>query len=109
MPVFQGVRVQRGHGFGSFLSGLFQSALPMLKSGATVLGKQALRTGWQIANDVVDGKSFSESSRRRIPEGIRTLATTAGIIPQTGSGRKRRLPKKLSARKKKRADIFDSH
>jgi hypothetical protein len=31
LPVFQGSRGQRGHGFGSVLSGLFRSAVPMLK------------------------------------------------------------------------------
>ncbi len=108
MNVFQGARVQRGHGFGSFLSGLFRSALPILKSGAKVLGKQVLRTGLQIANDVVEGQSFCDSSRRRIPEGIKSFVSSAGLIPQSGSGRNRRLKRKsIPGNKKRRVDIFD--
>ena len=51
MNVFQGARGQRGHGLGSVLSGLFRSALPMIKN----MGKQALQTGLNVATDVVQG------------------------------------------------------
>ena len=53
VPVFAGSRGQRGHGLGSLLSGFFRSALPMLKRGLATFGKHALKTGLEIANDVV--------------------------------------------------------
>ena len=61
MNVFQGARGQRGHGLGSVLSGLFRSALPMIKN----FGKQALQTGLNVATDVVEGTSFRDSLRKR--------------------------------------------
>ena len=66
LPVFQGSRGQRGHGLGSMLSGLFRSAVPMLKRGLATFGKHALKTGLEIAGDVVEGKSFKDSARERI-------------------------------------------
>ena len=69
LPVFYGARTQRGHGIGSVLGGLFGRALPFLKSGAEILGKQALN----VATDVIDGKSFKESAKDRLKEGIKHL------------------------------------
>ena len=63
LPVFQGSRGQRGHGLGSMLSGLFRSAVPMIKRGLATFGKHALKTGLEIAGDVSEGKSFKDSAR----------------------------------------------
>jgi hypothetical protein len=113
LPVFQGVRGQRGHGFGSVLSGLFRSAAPMLKR----IGKTALTTGAQIASDLLGGKSFSESARSRVRQGINSFLPPEDDSEQTGSGHKRRKlinsgkrkrgANKAKGRKKKpRRDIF---
>ena len=107
MPVFQGARMQRGHGLGSILSGFFRSAWPLIQTGAKAFGKQVLRTGLQIANDVAEGQKFKESSRRRIPEGIKAFASSNDFNMQSGSGKKRR--KRQSKKKNKRVkhnDIF---
>src|SRR2546425_11698807 len=69
LPVFQGSRGQRGHGFGSVLSGLFRSAVPMLKR----IGKQALTTGAYIASDMLGGKKFNESAQARVRQGIKSF------------------------------------
>jgi hypothetical protein len=37
--------VQRGHGIGSFLAGLFRSLKPLAIRGARALGREALSTG----------------------------------------------------------------
>ena len=55
IPVFYGALGQRGHGLGSMISGFFRRAFPFIFSGAKALGKQALKTGVNIANDVIDG------------------------------------------------------
>ena len=60
MNVFHGSRGQRGHGLGSMLSGLFRSALPMLKN----FGRNALQTGLNVATDVVEGTSFRDSLQK---------------------------------------------
>src|SRR5580693_1492137 len=82
VPVFQGSRGQRGQGLGSMLSGLFRSAVPMIKTGLVSLGKQALRTGMDIAGDMADGHGFSESANRRVREGIKRLVRPADDIVQ---------------------------
>ena len=111
VPVFAGSRGQRGHGLGSLLSGFFRSALPMLKRGLATFGKHALKTGLEIANDVVEGESVKEAAKRRVPEGIKRFATAENFINQSGSGRKRIRRKKSNNRKKtkkrKYSDIFN--
>ena len=64
LPVFYGARTKREHSIGSVLGGLFRRALPFLKSGAEILGKQALN----VATDMIDGKSFRESVKDRLKE-----------------------------------------
>lgn len=109
LPVFQGSRGQRGHGFGSVLSGLFRSAMPMLKR----IGKQALTTGAHIASDMLGGKKFDESARMRVRQGINSfLPTDDDVSEQTGSGQRRRIAykrKRLQKHRvsKRRGDIFD--
>lgn len=105
MPVFQGARTQRGHGLGSILSGFFRSAWPLIQTGAKAFGKQILRTGLQIANDVAEGHEFKESSRKRIPEGIKAFATSNDFNTQSGSGRKR-LKRTLKRNKRTKHDVF---
>jgi len=110
LPVFQGSRGQRGHGLGSMLSGLFRSAVPMLKRGLATFGKHALKTGLEIAGDVVEGKSFKDSARERIVPtiipGIKRFAEQEIFNNQSGSGKRRRRTKKIR-RNVKRRDIFN--
>ena len=44
--------VQRGHGIGSFLRGLWRTVQPVLWSGAKSLGREALRTGENIMTEI---------------------------------------------------------
>jgi len=54
--------VQRGHGIGSVLAGLFRTLRPVLWTGAksmgketlTALGREALRTGCKILTDIAE-------------------------------------------------------
>ena len=96
LPVFQGSRGQRGHGFGSVLSGLFRSAVPMLKR----IGKQALTTGAYIASDMLGGKKFDESARSRVRQGINSFLPPDDSSEQTGSGRRRRVAKRKRVNKR---------
>ena len=85
-PVFAGRRTQRGHGFLSTLGGWFGKLIPFIKTGLSALGKQALRTGVDVAQDYLQGSNVKESAKRHIPEGIKRFATEQGFINQTGSG-----------------------
>ena len=84
MNVFQEACGQRVHGLGSVLSGLFRSALPMIKN----FGRNALQTGLNVATDVVEGTSFKDSLRKRVSDGIRDFQ--ADQFGQSGSGKRRR-------------------
>src|SRR5215468_9002661 len=53
--VYRGAAYQRGHGIGSFLGGLFRTISPLLKSGASTVGKEALRTGVGFLGDIAAG------------------------------------------------------
>ena len=50
--------VQRGHGLGSLLGGLFRSIRPIfffgLRTAGKALGREALRTGGKILTDIAD-------------------------------------------------------
>jgi hypothetical protein len=110
--VFSGSRGQRGHGLGSMLSGLFRSAMPMIKQGLSAFGKQALRSGAQIVSDVADGENFGDAFKKRAREGIKEFVSPIAGINQSGSGKRRSKRKsnksiKKSIKKRKRFnDIF---
>ena len=59
-PVYQSSQMQRGHGLGSVLSGLF-------RNGLKSLGLHTFKTGVDVANDVVAGSSSKESAKKRVP------------------------------------------
>ena len=105
IPVFHGARMQRGHGLGSILGGLFRRVLPFLKSGAEMVGKQALRSVGRVADDVINkGIPLREAASGRFREGIREFVNDTGIIQQSGSGvrgrKRKRITQKLRKSKK---------
>jgi hypothetical protein len=44
---------QRGHGIGSFLTGLFRAVKTLAIRGVKALGREALKSGAQILADIV--------------------------------------------------------
>ena len=40
--------------------------MPLLKSGAKTLGREALKTGLNIAGDVVQGKNLKQATKTRL-------------------------------------------
>lgn len=100
-PVYAGSRYQRGGGIGSFLGGIGRRILPFLAKGAKVLGKEALRSGINVAADALEGRNISDSIRERAAESKEVLREKAvrklkEFGEQAGTGRKR-----------KKRDIFD--
>jgi hypothetical protein len=65
-PVFAGRSHQRGHELGSIFGGLFKAAMPLLKKGAKTLGREALKTGLNIAGDVVQGRNIKQAAESRL-------------------------------------------
>jgi len=102
MPVFAGARIQRGHGLGSILGGFFRRlVLPFVKNNAKNVLTNAVKTGMEVADDVLEGRSLKESAKRRVPTGIKR--TVRGLKFQSGSGVRR---VKTDKKKRKIHDVF---
>jgi len=106
MPVFVGSRYQRGHGLGSVLSGLFRRFIvPLFKTHGKTLALDALRTGMDVADDVLgSGRGFKESIKKRVPQGIKRTAES--LIRQSGSGVGGRNTRKRRKTRLRANDIF---
>ncbi|KAL6431937.1 hypothetical protein ACFW04_007394 [Cataglyphis niger] len=59
---------QRGHGIGSFLGGLFRRVLPYLSKGVRAVGKEALRAGVNIIDDIENNMPFKVAVEHRFEE-----------------------------------------
>jgi hypothetical protein len=66
--IYVGKAYQKGYGLGSWLGGLFRTVLPLLKSGALAVGKEALRAGGNVVADLATGENFKQSVNRRASE-----------------------------------------
>jgi hypothetical protein len=66
--VFVGASYQRGHGIGSFLGGLFRKITPFLSRGVRAIGKEALRAGINVMEDVENNTPLKVAVRNRLVE-----------------------------------------
>ena len=99
---FAGVRYQRGDGFlGRLWTGgilpIIKKALPLFSDIGKQVGKRALSTGLDIAQDVLDEDdvnmaTIKESAKKRLKQGAKAAGkdTIAHIRSLTGVGLKRR-------------------
>jgi hypothetical protein len=104
MAHYKGTPNMRGHGgIGQFLSGLFRSVMPMFRSGARALGREALRTGSNVVSDLLHDKPFKHSLKSRLREGGTNLHTRFDnkINSMNGSGLKRAKRRRISQSKGK--------
>ena len=85
LPAFHGSRFQRGYGLGSIFKGPFRWALPHLQQGAKLLGKKALQTGVQVAQDVLAGENVKTATKKRAKQ---ALGLPSQNSSQSGGGRK---------------------
>lgn len=116
--IYKGAPYQRGHGIGSFLGGLFRSVLPLLSSGAKVIGKEALNAGVGLLSDMVSARPMEDSIKSRLKEASSNLKRKADNkierLNMSGSGyitKRKRLSSyslpataKVKATKKSRVD-----
>lgn len=88
--VYVGAPRMRGHGLGSWFSGIFRSALPYIIKGARSVGKEALKAGVHMVDDVVDNDlTFKDSLNHRLRESGKILKRKArdkiiGIMDGSG-------------------------
>ena len=102
MPVYRGsTGLQRGYGLGGLLGGLFRSAMPILKKGAMAVGREALQSGMDIAQDVMKGENVKTAAKRRMKTAGRNMGRKALNKLQRGRGAKKQLPKAQKRGKKR--------
>ena len=112
LPYFAGARVQRGHGFGSLFGGLLRSVAPLIKRGALALGNRALKTGAQIAGDILSGENIRTAAKRRTKTAGRDLLQSLLATPSPPGKRaapsRQRRPVKRAAKRRRIAesDVF---
>ena len=113
LPYFAGARVQRGHGFGSLFGGLLRSVATLIKRGALALGNRALKTGAQIAGDILSGENIRTAAKRRTKTAGRDLlqsllATPPGKRVKRAAPSRQRRPVKRAAKRRRIAesDVF---
>ena len=83
---YSGDRFQRGYGLGSIFGSLIRTILPVV---AKTVGKQALRTGAEVAGDFLQGGNIKQSIKTRGRQGVRNLVAKgarAVLKRQTGRG-----------------------
>lgn len=111
ISTFRGARYQRGNGLGSIFSSLVRAITPLFKSSIVrnagrKLGTAALSSGLNLGSDLLEGKNFGQSLKRRAAEtGADLFESAAGDLRSyTGSGRKRRKKSTVAkaGRRKKR-------
>lgn len=76
--VFAGSTYQKGRGVGSWLGGLFRKMLPYISSGIKTVGKETLRAGINVLDDVTNnGTNFKEAVKFRARESGKNLKRKA--------------------------------
>lgn len=121
--IYSGPVYQRGYGIGSFLGGLFRSALPLLRKGSIAIGKELLTAGTNFIDDVQQNKSPKEALKQRSKETLSNLKIKA-INTMKGNGyigrdklknthstkvrRRVQSQNKILKNKSKKIDIFSS-
>ena len=102
---YKGVSYQKGKGIGSFLGGLFRSAIPLFRSGARAFGQEALRAGVGLVNDLAEDRNLREALKRRAGDaGLGLLARAEKKIKEmSGGGRPRRALKRGAKAKKRQS------
>ena len=65
IPGFVGTRYQRGAGLGSMLAGLMKYVTPLLKEGASALGKVFLKKGLDYGGKLLSKKRIKRPASAR--------------------------------------------
>lgn len=113
LSVYVGKQHMSGNGIGSVFSGLFRSALPLIKKGAVNVGKRLLKEGVGVLGDVASGQSFKESTKKRIRSVGKNLlgdvkqAIKAPSPRQAVTSSRKRKGSRIKASSKRSRTIFD--
>ena len=104
---YAGVKHQRGYGLGGIFSKIGRFVIPLLKPVAKSIGRQVLRSGTLVADDILKGESPAAAFKKNLKRDAKELFRKAS----KPKNKKRRVSKKAVISKKKRPrkrDVFDS-
>lgn len=91
-------------GIGSFLGGLFRAVWPIIKSGASTVGKETLKTAANILTDVSEQKNLKQAVSNRTKEGV-THLTKKFVNKMNGNGIKS-ATRTTGKRKRKQSSVI---
>ena len=107
--IYSGARYQRGRGIGAWLGGLLRGVVPYITQGMKTVGREALRTGMDVYDDVASGNAtFKDSIRARGRESgvrLKRKAKNKIINLMSGNGYKARTAKRRRQSRKKRQGV----
>jgi hypothetical protein len=122
MPFFAGARYQRGHGLGSIFGNIFRGLRSIMPNIFKTVGRHALTTGVNIANDMLEGKKIKEAVGQHALHGLKTAArevapvvvetikrSARDNVDQSGSGirKRKRTTSHFKQCKRQHRDIFN--
>jgi hypothetical protein len=87
---FIGRPYQRGGGLGGIFRALFRAILPIAKTAGKFVGKTMLRSGADVATDLLEGQNAKASFKRRGRQAAGDLMQEAANKMKGGKRRKKR-------------------
>ena len=115
--VYSGPIYMTGHGIGSHLAKIFHTIFPFIQSGAKKIGKEILRTGANIIQDVTEqNMPIRQSFKTRSREAVQRVISGSGYKRKrdrsndhlhTKRVRLNTIKKRGKRSKKRERDIFD--
>ena len=111
LPAFKGTARQRGYGIGGIFKVQSRTFAPAVKKGHLNLGKQALQSGVQVLDNVIQGKDVKTAIKRYAVEGAKMIGKKSinkAPARKTASRKQTVTGSRLTATKKKRvsADLL---
>jgi hypothetical protein len=98
---FAGTPYQRGAGLGSVFRTLFRAILPIAKSAGKAVGRRMLKSGADVATDILSGHNLKKSVKSRGKQAVAHLLQDAATKMKGGRiGIKGRRKRKSAIRKK---------
>jgi hypothetical protein len=123
MPYFSGAKYQRGFGLANIFGNLFRGLRSILPNVFKTVGRHALTTGVNIANDMLEGKKIRDVAGQHALQGLKSAASEVAPVvmktikqsahddvDQSGSGHRKRKSQsyhKHQQCKRQRRDIFN--
>ena len=95
---FRGNPYQRGGGLGSIFRSIFRAILPIAKTAGKAVGRRMLKSGADVATDLLEGHNFKETIKHRGKQ-------TAGDLLQSAADKMKGAGLSIKGRRKRKTAI----